>query len=157
MSRLRPYREVPLQNPCQIEAQTDVPAPRKLFPVSDPQDDGVGRFGSEHLTDGSFQDFVAAFANTGDRRFHFSIRNDATATHRLTHHPARVENQSVTPQRDDRCAKPVFSTQSRLATRLHLVGAMDTNNVRSGNLGMAVVPILVYMIIWLVLPWVAKG
>jgi hypothetical protein len=40
------------------------------------------------------------------------------------------------------------------------VGVMDTNNVRSGNLGMvvlAVVPILIYMVVWLVLPWIAKG
>jgi hypothetical protein len=38
---------------------------------------------------------------------------------------------------------------------------MDPNNVRSGNLGviavMAVVPILIYMLVWLVLPWIAKG
>jgi hypothetical protein len=38
---------------------------------------------------------------------------------------------------------------------------MDENNVRSGNLGMfvvmAVAPILVYMLAWLVLSWLAKG
>ena len=37
--------------------------------------------------------------------------------------------------------------------------SMDTNNVRSGSLGMvvmAVVPILVYMLVWLVLPWIGK-
>ena len=38
---------------------------------------------------------------------------------------------------------------------------MDGNNVRSGNLGMfvvmAIVPILFYMLVWLVLPWIAKG
>lgn len=40
------------------------------------------------------------------------------------------------------------------------MGVMDTNNIRSGNLGMvvlAVVPILIYMLVWVVLPWVAKG
>jgi len=40
------------------------------------------------------------------------------------------------------------------------VGVMDTNKIRSGNLGMvvlAVVPILIYMLVWVVLPWVAKG
>jgi hypothetical protein len=38
---------------------------------------------------------------------------------------------------------------------------MDANNVRSANLGMlvmlVVVPIVMYMIVWLVLPWIAKG
>jgi hypothetical protein len=38
---------------------------------------------------------------------------------------------------------------------------MDPNNVRSGNLGvivvMAVVPIVIYMLVWLVLPGIAKG
>ena len=36
---------------------------------------------------------------------------------------------------------------------------MNANNVRSGNFGMvvmAVVPILVYMLVWLVLPWIGK-
>jgi hypothetical protein len=37
---------------------------------------------------------------------------------------------------------------------------MEGNNMRSGNLGMfvvmTVVPILVYMAAWLVLPWIAK-
>lgn len=38
--------------------------------------------------------------------------------------------------------------------------SMDANNVRSGSLGMlvmAVVPILIYMLVWLVLPWIVKG
>jgi hypothetical protein len=38
---------------------------------------------------------------------------------------------------------------------------MDANNVRSANLGMfvvlVVVPIVMYMMVWLVLPWIAKG
>jgi hypothetical protein len=37
---------------------------------------------------------------------------------------------------------------------------MDTNNVRSSNLGMvvlAVVPIMIYMLVWLALPWIARG
>jgi hypothetical protein len=37
---------------------------------------------------------------------------------------------------------------------------MDANKVRYGNLGMFVVmvavPIVVYMLAWLVLPWIAK-
>jgi hypothetical protein len=37
----------------------------------------------------------------------------------------------------------------------------DNNRVRSGYLGpfvvMAVVPIVVYMLVWFVLPWIAKG
>jgi hypothetical protein len=38
---------------------------------------------------------------------------------------------------------------------------MDANNIRSGNLGMfvvmAIVPIVVYVVAVLVLPWVGKG
>ena len=38
---------------------------------------------------------------------------------------------------------------------------MDANNVRSANLGMfvilVVVPIVMYMMVWLVLRWIAKG
>jgi len=39
--------------------------------------------------------------------------------------------------------------------------SMDANNVRSSHLGMVVVmgiaPIVAYMIVWVVLPWLAKG
>jgi hypothetical protein len=38
---------------------------------------------------------------------------------------------------------------------------MDANNVRSANLGMfvilVVVPIVMYMMVWLILPSIAKG
>jgi hypothetical protein len=38
---------------------------------------------------------------------------------------------------------------------------MDANNIRAGNLGMfvvmAIVPIVVYVVAVLVLPWVGKG
>ena len=37
---------------------------------------------------------------------------------------------------------------------------MNPNNVRSGNVGMvvlAVAPILFYMLVWVVLPWMVKA
>jgi hypothetical protein len=84
-------------------------------------------------------------------------------TVRLTHHPAWDENQTVTPRLTTRCADLVFSTPSRMATRLRRVArTIDENsNPTSAPLGvfvvMSLVPIVVYLMAVLVLPWVLRG
>jgi hypothetical protein len=53
----------------------------------------------------------------------------------------------------------VFNAVSGGTELANVAASMDANNVRSSHLGMvvlAVVPILIYMLIWLVLPWIAK-
>jgi hypothetical protein len=59
-------------------------------------------------------------------------------------------------------AEPFFSMPSRVAPGLHMLARMhDNNNLRSGYLGplvvMGTLPIVIYMLVWFVLPWLAKG
>ena len=54
----------------------------------------------------------------------------------------------------------VFNTLSRGTELANVAVSMDANNVRSSHLGMVVLmgiaPIVVYMLVWVVLPWLAK-
>jgi len=53
----------------------------------------------------------------------------------------------------------VFNAVSGGTELANVAASMDANNVRSSHLGMvvlAVLPILIYMLVWLVLPWIAK-
>lgn len=81
--------------------------------------------------------------------------------HHLTHLSPCAANQTVTPRRAT--APPSLCYQ---CGRVWPHGCecwrepMDANNVRSGHLGpivvMAVVPIVIYMLVWLLLPWIGK-
>ena len=56
----------------------------------------------------------------------------------------------------------VFSMMSRMATSLQMLASMDENNhPSSANLGvfivMSIVPIVLYVVTVLVLPWVGRG